>query len=536
MKKANLLTIILALTMATGCGDTTTTTTPTQTTTQTSTQGTTTSTNHLDFGCYKYSNSIDPIANINSSWGGVRYGVTECLFKFDEDVVAQPNLITHADHSDDFTVWTLHMIDDLKFSNGNLVTPTAVVASIERLYRETDPDQGGTGNSKPSAYLVFDSIVADDAAGTVTITCPDPMVNMAGVLSYPYFAIVDVEFASTEIIGTGPYKIDKNNEDINIELSKNTNYRTHVPYDTINVIYVEDNSTKAMALQSGDIQLTENITSASALADLTSNPEAYAISTAAGVRTGNSYINHDGVLSNDALRQAVMYALDDQTMCDITVGGMYTSGISVLPSSLAYNYDQLVDPYSFNTEKAIQILDDAGIVDTDGDGIRELDGVNINLDYNAFTSRNLNEFAQAVAIQLGDIGIGTTVNVRDYDSAQAIISTGQYDLSTANTTTVGTGDPQEFLGNWYTDHPGNVGNYSNSDYDELYSQLLLEVDADTRVDIITKLQQILIDDAATIVHGYYNSRLLSRTDSVVNAEIATIDYYWITTDITPLQN
>ena len=62
-----------------------------------------------------------------------------------------------------------------------------------------------------------------------------------------------------------------------------------------------------------------------------------------------------------------------------TIGGLYTPGFSVLPSTRNYDYDKLENPYTYDPEKAKQILDDAGIVDTDGDGIRELDGQNINL-------------------------------------------------------------------------------------------------------------------------------------------------------------
>src|SRR5699024_7064836 len=38
---------------------------------------------HLNFSCYSYSNSMDPITNVNSSWCFLRYGVGECLFRFD---------------------------------------------------------------------------------------------------------------------------------------------------------------------------------------------------------------------------------------------------------------------------------------------------------------------------------------------------------------------------------------------------------------------------------------------------------------------
>ncbi len=489
---------------------------------------------HLDFGCYKYSDSIDPVVNVNSSWCGVRYGITECLFKFDNNVVAQPNLVDKVTHSDDYKVWTLHIIDNLKFSNGKPVTPSAVKASIERLYKETDAAQGGKGNSNPEGYLIYESISANDEDGTITIACTKATPNLAGILAYPYFAVIDTTSLEQGIIGTGPYKTTKDNVGINLEMAKNTHYRAQVPYDTVNILYIDDNSTKSMALQSGDIQLTENITSADALAQLSKNTEEFSISTAAGVRTGNSYINFKNELKNDSLRKAVMMALDDKTMCEITVGGMYSEGFSVLPSSLAYNYDKLNNPYPFNKEEAIKLLDEANIVDTDNDGFREIDGKNIDLNYVAYTSRNLNDFAQAVALQLAEIGIKSTVSIRDYDTALALQNAGEFDLMTTNTMTVGIGDPQDYLGNWYSVNSVNYGYYKNDEYDALYEELLLEFDEEKRKEIITQLQQILIDDAATIVHGYYNSRMLSRKDSIAKAEITAVDYYWLTTDILPV--
>ena len=80
-----------------------------------------------------------------------------------------------------------------------------------------------------------------------------------------------------------------------------------------------------------------------------------------------------------------------------------------------------------------------------GDGYRELDGENINLNYIAYSSRNLDEFAQAVAITLESIGIGCSVTVQDYDTALANQSAGRFDLITSNAIVVPTGDPTGFL-------------------------------------------------------------------------------------------
>lgn len=488
---------------------------------------------HLNFGCYNYSDSLDPATNVNASWCGVRYGITECLFRFDEQVVAQPWLCDTYQVSEDSRTWTLHIREGVSFSNGNPVTASAVKASLERLYAETDPDQGGTGNSNPEIYLTWESLEADDAAGTVTIVCSSPTGNLPGILAYPYFAVIDVTEAPESIIGTGPYRLESKQAGVSLEMVRNEYYwNGEVPYDSVTILSLEDSSTKSMALQSGDVDVVENITTASDLEKL-SQDDTYYVATAAGVRTGNSYLNFHGVLGNDALRQAILMALDSETMCETTVAGMYTAGISVLPSSLAYHYDQLTNPYPYDPEQAEAVLDAAGIVDTDGDGIRELDGENLNLNYVAYTSRNLNEFAEAIALQLAEIGVGVTVTVCDYDTALALQNAGEFDLITANTTTVGTGDPQDFLGGWYSGNSQNYGYYQNEEYDRLYEKLTVTVDSEERTELITQLQQILIDDAATIVHGYYNSRMFSRADRVTGAEIATVDYYWLTTDIAP---
>ena len=42
------------------------------------------------------------------------------------------------------------------------------------------------------------------------------------------------------------------------------------------------------------------------------------------------------------------------------------------------------------------------------------------------------------------------------------------------------------------------------------------------------------DDAAAVVHGYYNSSMVSRNETVGGAAISTADYYWITTDVYPV--
>src|SRR5699024_7038069 len=146
----------------------------------------------------------------------------------------------------------------------------------------------------------------------------------------------------------------------------------------VNILFMGDASAKTMALQSGQVDLVENITNVADIQDFQENSD-FTVDIATGVRCGFSWMNLEGVLSNEALRQAMIMAIDKEGVCEsTTIGGLYTAGISVLPSNLDYGYDELNDPYPYDPEGAKKVLDDAGIVDTDGDGIRELDGQNIN--------------------------------------------------------------------------------------------------------------------------------------------------------------
>ena len=88
------------------------------------------------------------------------------------------------------------------------------------------------------------------------------------------------------------------------------------------------------------------------------------------------------------------------------------------------------------------------------------------------------------------------------------------------------------MANWYCKSDANFCNYKNAKYDKLYEQLDTEFDEAKRAKIIEQLQQILIDDAAVIVHGYYNSSMISDK-TVSGANIHTADYYWLTTEIAP---
>lgn len=488
----------------------------------------------LTFGCQNYGDGlVDPTNQTNAAWNLMRYGVGEALFKFNDNMEVEPWLAESYEVTDDHLTWTIKLRDDVKFSDGCEMTATKVKESLDRLKVE-----GPKGSSGPEKFLEYEAeITADDAANTITIQTVTAYPNLPGNLAYPVMAIVDVADTTdwnNGVIGTGPYVIDTFTDQVGYTLVANENYREEVPYDRVELLYMSDASAKAMALKNGQVDLVENITNVSDIQEL-QNDENFTVDIASGVRCGFSWINFNGVLGNDALRQAVIMGIDDEAICASNlIGGLYTPGYSVLPSNLEYGYDTLENPFAFDVEAATKLLDDAGIVDTDGNGIRELDGQDVVLDYVYYDNRLLKEFAQAHHQYLTAIGIEVNEREGSSDDQWSSLVAGDYDFNANNWTTVGNGDPTEYMANWCSTSSANYCGYVNEEYDELYAQLVTETDPDTRTEIITRLQQILIDDAAVLVDGYYNSSMI-YSKNVGYAHIHTADYYWLSTEIVPAE-
>lgn len=509
---------------------------------------------HLNFGCYVYSTSFDPAHYQNAAWQGMRWGITECLFKFNDDASVEPQLCDTYEVSDDHKTWTFHIRDGVLFSNGDPCDAQAVADSLNRLFTVC---AGEDYSSTPNQYIDMASIEADTDANTVTIVTNTAYADLTGPLCFPFYSIINVEGDTTDadhpggydtsLIATGPYVLSSFDElSKSGELEANENYwNGEVPYGSITMTFIEDDSTKAMALQSGDIDLTENVTTISDLENLSSD-DSYYVSMKNGVRTGFAYVNFDGVLGNDALRQAVFMAIDGQTLCDVTVGGMYTYGPGVLPSTLVYEDENLDNPWAYDVDAATALLDEAGIVDSDGNGIRELDGQDVVLNFVTYKNRCLDTFAEAIMSQLAVIGIGVNVNSTDSDTNWMLMQSGEYDLLNQNWTTVGTGDPTSFLLNWYgnggenffsseNSDASNYCHYDNEEFNKLYDQFTQSLDTEERNDLVVQMEQILVNDCAVLVHGYYNSTMISNASKVTGADIPAFDYYWLSTAIKPAE-
>ncbi len=484
----------------------------------------------LKVGVTNFADTLEPTQNF-FGWVVMRYGLGECLTKFDDKMNVQPWLAESWSISDDHTTWTFKIREGVKFSNGNPLTAEAVKASIERAFAK---------NNRAATFFKYKEIKAEGQ--TLTIVTEKPMPNMPGFLADPLFIIVDTsaegsrDFAKEGPICTGPYMVESFVKEKAV-MKKNPNYWDgEVPFETVEIPSIDDPNTRAMALQSGEVDMAVNI--AAGDMDTFRGNDKFFVDEISSLRTVLARLNHKGILKDDKVRAALICGCDRETYNNVLLKGTFLPGKAPVPPSMDYGIDQLNDPNAYNPERAEKLLDEAGWKDTDGDGIRDKNGQPLKLDFVVYNSRaELPLYAEAVQSDLKKLGFDINIKTVDYNLVDQMGIKGEYDLLISNITTANTGDPEIFL-NWYWktnnngDNPQNGSGYSNPALDAKFNELAAEFDKSKRRQLIIDIQQILLNDGAALFLGYPQTNIISNK-VLSGVKMYPSDYYWITSLIKP---
>ena len=195
------------------------------------------------------------------------------------------------------------------------------------------------------------------------------------------FIIVDTSVDTSKFketpVCTGPYMVTSFKPATSFEVVAYENYWGGKPaLDSITVFNIEDDNTRALALQSGDVDMAQGIR-AGDIALFTDNKD-YIVKTTTGTRIEFLTMNTvKSVLKDKNLRLAVNSAVDYDTIAKV-VGGGAVAARAPFPASAPYGYDEL-NKQTFDLEKAKTLLAEAGYKDTDNDGYVDKDGKNLEL-------------------------------------------------------------------------------------------------------------------------------------------------------------
>ncbi len=162
-------------------------------------------------------------------------------------------------------------------------------------------------------------------------------------------------------------------------------------------------------------------------------------------------------------------------------------------------------------EGANALLDEAGIVDTNGDGIREVDGVELVLDYYTSTNPVRQDFQALIEEYWAEIGI--QANMRNADSGIFFGPSTNPDsflrfyADIEMYTFVPLPDPQQHFNDYtlasMTEEANgwggdNVPRYYNEELEATYAELAQTGDPDERVRLVIELNDIMIADGVII--------------------------------------
>ncbi|MCC9077545.1 peptide ABC transporter substrate-binding protein [Litorilinea aerophila] len=227
-------------------------------------------------------------------------------------------------------------------------------------------------------------------------------------------------------IGTGPFKLESWTSGDSLVFVANENYRGQPdkPHlDKLIVRIIPSREVGKALITSGEIHFLWDLTEAD-VPEFRDNPD-ITVNSAPGPGTERLVLNladptldaTDDPLNNPhpllgdlRVRQAIQYGIDKQFIVDELLYGATTVGVSEL--SLGWAKCD-IPPSEYNPDKARALLEEAGFIDQDGDGIREChgclyaeEGTPLRLKYQTTSGNQLREESQQLILEMmADIGI-----------------------------------------------------------------------------------------------------------------------------------
>ncbi|MWD28353.1 peptide ABC transporter substrate-binding protein [Aquicoccus sp. SCR17] len=217
-------------------------------------------------------------------------------------------------------------------------------------------------------------------------------------------------------------------------------------------------------------------------------------------------------LTDPAVYKAMSMAIDRPLLVEIGYGQAGKVTCNWVPAPEAFNSDSM-DCSTQDIEGANKLLDEAGITDTNGDGIREKDGVPLSILYQTSTNAVRQDFQALIKEWWSQIGIDVELrNVNSSvffggdpgspDTFQKFYADVEMYANTFNGT-----DPQSYLGNALCSrHPRpetqwqgeNTSRFCDPEYDELHAQLTQTADMEERARIGRELNDMMVQRGGMI--------------------------------------
>jgi len=379
---------------------------------------------------------------VTSSGYDITYYLTsfyDTLVQYDEYGEIVGSLAEDWAVSDDGKVYTFKIKQGIQFSDGSDLTADDVAKSLLAVPVNLGQYNGGYGKL---STIIQDAVAVDDYTVELYLTQPYYSTLRDLCLANP-FGIVSGEQLNDDLTakdsfktatyGTGPYMYNGDNNGQTFDFISNPNYGGEKPdVDSFSIKVISDNDAKVLALRNGEIDFFSGIAKISSEScEEMKNMEGFdAKVDEASLQTYYMGYNlSDPIFSDQVVREAMTSAIEKEAVVNSVFGGMFEKADTFFSKNLPYcDVEQKV--YEYDPDKANGLLDDSGYVDTDGDGIREKDGIKMAADFLYQTgSASDDDLVVYICDQMKKIGIELTPKSAPMMDWYAMITGGQYGLT-----------------------------------------------------------------------------------------------------------
>ena len=289
-----------------------------------------------------------------------------------ENTELEPGLAEAWESSEDGLTWTFHLRRGVTFHDGTPFNAEAVRFSLNRQHEPTHPyhNVGGAYGYWIETGLaeLVDKISAPDEF-TVEIRIKKPYAPFIYTMAMTAFAIVSPTAAqkwgddfTNHPVGTGPFKFVRWDRNDKIVLAANETYWNGRPrLDRLIFRAIPDNAVRFIKLQNGSLHAIQ-FPNPDDLAQIRDDDSLELIAKP-GMSVGYLAMNMDKPpFGNHKVRLAINHAINKSAIIEHLYQGTGIPAKNPIPPTL-WGYDDTIEDYDYNPEKAKQLLVEAGYPD-----------------------------------------------------------------------------------------------------------------------------------------------------------------------------